>query len=61
MEKYEDCLPSTPRIRDPANPFKNLYRQGLDEIEATGGEDIPKRWEAFAAKIETLNLVMNLT
>ena len=35
--------------------------QGLGEVEPSGGEDIKKRWEIFAKKIKTLNLVMNIT
>ncbi len=60
-EVYSDILPKPPRILDPANPFKNFYRQGLGEVEPSGGEDIKKRWEIFEKKIKTLNLVMNIT
>lgn len=61
MDKYQRDLPEEPRIIDPANPFKNLYIQGLRQINPQQEDNPEKRWQIFVSKIETLNLVINLT
>ncbi len=56
MAKYEQYLPKKPRIIDPANPFRNLYVQGLGQIEPQKDDSSKKRWEIFAREIDSLNL-----
>ncbi|XP_064392067.1 uncharacterized protein LOC135339739 isoform X2 [Halichondria panicea] len=60
MRKYSHCLPDKPRIIDPANPFKNFYKQGLCQIEPQKSDSCEKRWDIFARQIASLNLVMNV-
>ena len=56
MEKYKKDLPEKPRIIDPVNPFKNLYKVGLRQIEPQREDSYTRRWEMFAAQIGTLDL-----
>lgn len=58
MSKYKQHLPDKPRIIDPVNPFKNLYNQGLRQIEQQRDDSYAKRWEIFAAKINSLDLTL---
>ncbi|XP_064392095.1 uncharacterized protein LOC135339759 [Halichondria panicea] len=59
MEKYGHYLPEKPRIIDPSNPYKNLYKHGVCQIEPQKKDSFPKRWQLFLREIHNLDLTVD--
>ena len=59
MEKYGHYLPEKPRIIDPSNPYKNLYKHGVCQIEPQKKDSFPMRWQLFLREIHNLDLTVD--